>query len=80
MSQRENNREKYPSVAELIDKVREKFPDAKVTGIRHMEPGEWAERMHKLRTARQVTDAKIRVGAPLASLSPKIMAERADQL
>jgi len=80
MSAKNSNREKYPSVAQMIDKVRESFPDAKVTAIRHLEPREWAERMHQLRTARKETDAKIRVGAPLASLSPKTMAERADQL
>ena len=35
-----SNREKYPEIAALVDKVRQYFPDAKVTAIRNLSPEE----------------------------------------
>jgi hypothetical protein len=32
----EENRRKYPEIAELVDRVREHFPEAKVTSVRHL--------------------------------------------
>ena len=32
----DENRRKYPEIAELVDRVREHFPKAKVTSVRHL--------------------------------------------
>ena len=32
----DENRRKYPEMAELVDRVREHFPKAKVTSVRHL--------------------------------------------
>ena len=32
----EENRRRYPEIAELVDRVREHFPEAKVTAVRHL--------------------------------------------
>lgn len=36
----EDNRRKYPEIAELVDRVRDHFPEAKVTSVRHLTPEE----------------------------------------
>jgi len=43
-----SNREKYPEVAALVDKVREHFPGAKVIAIRNLSPAEMETRKKKV--------------------------------
>lgn len=54
-----SNREKYPEIAAFVDKVREYFPDAKVTAIRNLSPEEMEKR--KARQAQANREQGVRV-------------------
>lgn len=54
-----SNREKYPEIAALVDKVRQYFPDAKVTAIRNLSPEEMEQQ--KARQAQANREQGVRV-------------------